>query len=296
MVHASNPRLMNRVLDVVERLCDGKGSTAQDILDFLRQTSKSTPRNLTMQVHRALKHAVNAGLLRHRSGHYKSLFMLKPVPVKQTSNENNREKLTNEAKDKQKASSKTKKDKGDSRNKKQRRERGRKRSRSGERRRKRRSGSKKQDVVKNKIGKPKYKEKGGSGRSPRHKISNSRLQADIGNASSSSNRKRSKPRPRDSSSHSDLSDCNDYESRKAKVRRRDPSLQERKQDGNGRENRSVSRNRSVHRQQSQQSHAKHCNDDDKANQVSTKDGKNDEVDQNTGRDHESNNSGSNSSL
>lgn len=50
MVYPSNPRLMNRVLDAVVHLCDGKGSTARDVLDYLRQTSKSTPRNLTMQV------------------------------------------------------------------------------------------------------------------------------------------------------------------------------------------------------------------------------------------------------
>lgn len=36
---------------------------------------------LTGQVHRALKHAVNAGLLRHRSGRYKVLATLKPVPT-----------------------------------------------------------------------------------------------------------------------------------------------------------------------------------------------------------------------
>lgn len=38
---------------------------------------------INFQVHRALKHAVNAGLLRHRSGRYKALFTLNPAPVKQ---------------------------------------------------------------------------------------------------------------------------------------------------------------------------------------------------------------------
>jgi len=32
-----------------------------------------------LQVHRALKHAVNAGLLRHRSGRYKALATLNPA-------------------------------------------------------------------------------------------------------------------------------------------------------------------------------------------------------------------------
>lgn len=34
-----------------------------------------------LQVHRALKHAVNAGLLRHRSGRYKTLATLNPASV-----------------------------------------------------------------------------------------------------------------------------------------------------------------------------------------------------------------------
>lgn len=34
-----------------------------------------------LQVHRALKHAVNAGLLRHRSGRYKALATLNPTSV-----------------------------------------------------------------------------------------------------------------------------------------------------------------------------------------------------------------------
>lgn len=44
------------------------------------------------QVHRALKHAVNAGLLRHRSGRYKAVFTLNPAPIKQSVNENNEQK------------------------------------------------------------------------------------------------------------------------------------------------------------------------------------------------------------
>jgi len=34
-----------------------------------------------LQVHRALKHALAAGLLRHRSGRYKALATLNPVPA-----------------------------------------------------------------------------------------------------------------------------------------------------------------------------------------------------------------------
>ncbi|KOX80109.1 hypothetical protein WN51_09013 [Melipona quadrifasciata] len=95
MVYASNPRLLNRVLDAVVYLCEGKGSTARNVLDFLRRTSKkyenerSKPSHLSLlikksfQIHRALKHAVNAGLLRHRSGRYKAVFTLNPAPIKQ---------------------------------------------------------------------------------------------------------------------------------------------------------------------------------------------------------------------
>lgn len=47
---------------------------------------------INFQVHRALKHAVNAGLLRHRSGRYKAVFTLNPAPIKQSVNESNEQK------------------------------------------------------------------------------------------------------------------------------------------------------------------------------------------------------------
>ncbi|KMQ87607.1 putative atp-dependent rna helicase ddx46-like isoform x2 protein [Lasius niger] len=80
MVRPSNPRLMARVLDAVINLSDTKGSSARDVLSFIRQSNVSS-KNLTVQVHRALKHAVNAGLLRHRSGRYKALATLNPASV-----------------------------------------------------------------------------------------------------------------------------------------------------------------------------------------------------------------------
>lgn len=46
----------------------------------------------SFQVHRALKHAVNAGLLRHRSGRYKAVFTLNPAPIKQSVKENNEQR------------------------------------------------------------------------------------------------------------------------------------------------------------------------------------------------------------
>ncbi|KAM0734207.1 hypothetical protein ACS0PU_011678 [Formica fusca] len=80
MVRPSNPRLMARVLDAVMNLGDTRGSSAREVLSFIRQSNVS-PKNLTLQVHRALKHAVNAGLLRHRSGRYKTLATLNPASV-----------------------------------------------------------------------------------------------------------------------------------------------------------------------------------------------------------------------
>ncbi|XP_035742171.1 uncharacterized protein LOC118450476 [Vespa mandarinia] len=84
MVRPSNPLLMSIVLDAVGRLSERKGSTVRDILDFVQKNSNGFSRNLTMQVHRALKHAVNAGLLRHRSGRYKVLLSINPISAQQS--------------------------------------------------------------------------------------------------------------------------------------------------------------------------------------------------------------------
>ncbi|XP_067215832.1 arginine and glutamate-rich protein 1-like [Linepithema humile] len=80
MVRPSHPRLMARVLDALINLGDTKGSSAREVLSFIRQSNVSA-KNLTVQVHRALKHALAAGLLRHRSGRYKVLATLNPVSV-----------------------------------------------------------------------------------------------------------------------------------------------------------------------------------------------------------------------
>ncbi|XP_046430860.1 splicing regulatory glutamine/lysine-rich protein 1-like [Neodiprion fabricii] len=79
MVRASNPRLMARVLEAVKHLGEGRGSSAKQVLEvLLRQANDDPPtRNLAMQVHRALKNAVTAGLLQLRSGRYKMLIPLK---------------------------------------------------------------------------------------------------------------------------------------------------------------------------------------------------------------------------
>ncbi|KYM98537.1 PREDICTED: serine/arginine-rich splicing factor 4-like [Cyphomyrmex costatus] len=77
MVRPSHPRLMARVLDAVVNLGDTRGSSAHEVLSFIRLSNVSS-KNLTLQVHRALKHAVNAGLLRRRSGRYKALATLNP--------------------------------------------------------------------------------------------------------------------------------------------------------------------------------------------------------------------------
>jgi len=49
MVRPSNPRLMARVLDAVANLGDTKGSSARDVLSFIRQSNLSA-KNLTVQV------------------------------------------------------------------------------------------------------------------------------------------------------------------------------------------------------------------------------------------------------
>lgn len=71
---------MARVLDAVANLGNTKGSSAREVLSFIRHSNVSS-KNLTLQVQRALKHAVNAGLLRHRSGRYKTLATLNPNSV-----------------------------------------------------------------------------------------------------------------------------------------------------------------------------------------------------------------------
>ncbi|KAI4476378.1 hypothetical protein M0804_013649 [Polistes exclamans] len=103
MVRPSNPLLMSVVLDAVENLSDRKGSTVRDIIDFVRQNSNGSFRNLTMQVRRALKHAVNASLLRHRGGRYKILLSINPISVQQSVTEKSKftdgltDKLSNES-------------------------------------------------------------------------------------------------------------------------------------------------------------------------------------------------------
>ncbi|XP_076766911.1 uncharacterized protein LOC143433459 [Xylocopa sonorina] len=296
MVHSSNPRLMNRVLDAVAHLCDGKGSTARDVLDFLRRSSKSSPRNLTMQVHRALKHAVNAGLLRHRSGRYKALFTLNPAPVKQCTSEDNDEKPVGDTDvfDEQQESQMIDETTDNEENRRQRRERKRKRSRSHSRRRRRRrrSGSRKRD---DEPRKSKHKENGETSKSPRRNISNCMLGTDV--ASSSSKRKRSRAKSRDRIYDSDLSDCSDCAARKPKARRRSPACQECNRDGIAKENRrSASRNRSPQKQQPQQLCLKHSHGDDKTSKQNANEGRSDEADQEVEKDHVPDNSGSGSTL
>ncbi|XP_015171963.1 PREDICTED: uncharacterized protein LOC107064129 [Polistes dominula] len=103
MVRPSNPLLMSVVLDAVENLSDKKGSTVRDIIDFVRQNSNGSFRNLTMQIRRALKHAVNASLLRHRGGRYKILLSINPISVQQSMTEDTKftdglnDKLSNES-------------------------------------------------------------------------------------------------------------------------------------------------------------------------------------------------------
>ena len=49
MVRPSNPRLMARVLDAVANLGDNRGSSAREVLSFIRHSNVSS-KNLTLQV------------------------------------------------------------------------------------------------------------------------------------------------------------------------------------------------------------------------------------------------------
>ncbi|KZC11354.1 PREDICTED: pre-mRNA-splicing factor 38B-like [Dufourea novaeangliae] len=305
MAHPSNPRLMNRVLDAVMRLCEGKGSTARDVLDFLQQTSKSTQRNLTMQVRRALKHAVNAGLLRHRSGRYKALFTLKPAPVKLSTDEANDENSIerpsgghNADQPSRKVSS-DRKDKSRGKRKTQRNERKRKRSRGRPRKRRRQSDSSRSDSPMERmetIQKFKYKEE--KYRLPRRKVSDSKMKAYIENTGPFSNRNTAKTKVRDEESYSNNSDS-DYEDRRSKVNKRATARQECKHNESGKASRrSASRNRSPQRQQSQQLQPKRSRNDMKSSKPDSDDRRDDDRNDSPVQEkgHEPNNSGSGSTL
>ncbi|XP_018312373.1 uncharacterized protein [Mycetomoellerius zeteki] len=102
MVRPSNPRLMARVLDAVANLGDTRGSSAREVLSLIRHSNVSS-KNLTLQVHRALKHAVNAGLLRHRSGRYKALATLNPNSVPSKEPPANKESANNQINEQKKS-------------------------------------------------------------------------------------------------------------------------------------------------------------------------------------------------
>lgn len=57
MVRPSNPRLMARVLDAVTNLGDTRGSSAREVLSFIRQSNVS-PKNLTLQVYNTNIHII----------------------------------------------------------------------------------------------------------------------------------------------------------------------------------------------------------------------------------------------
>lgn len=70
------PRLLSHVVKAVKNLKEIKGSSAGRITDQVRTLLNQTritpkPRNVVMQVRRALNHAVQNGILLHRAGRYK---------------------------------------------------------------------------------------------------------------------------------------------------------------------------------------------------------------------------------
>ncbi|GLV35753.1 hypothetical protein CBL_01096 [Carabus blaptoides fortunei] len=80
------PRLLSHVVKAVKNLKENKGSSAGRITDQVRTLLNNTkirpkPRNVVMQVRRALNHAVENGILLHRAGRYKVLRSRNIVPV-----------------------------------------------------------------------------------------------------------------------------------------------------------------------------------------------------------------------
>ncbi|XP_018331780.1 uncharacterized protein LOC108741457 isoform X4 [Agrilus planipennis] len=76
----SHPRLLPQVLRAVAELKDINGSTAKKIVSRVNElikrcrTSGPKPRNVTMQVRKALHHGIENGLLKYRGGRYKLVF------------------------------------------------------------------------------------------------------------------------------------------------------------------------------------------------------------------------------
>lgn len=70
------PRMLPYVMQAVTDLKDINGTTTRKILDQVHTAInilnvKPKPRNVVMQVKRALKHAVESGILKHRAGKYR---------------------------------------------------------------------------------------------------------------------------------------------------------------------------------------------------------------------------------
>ncbi|GJQ65252.1 hypothetical protein Trydic_g7380 [Trypoxylus dichotomus] len=78
------PRMLPYVMQAVADLTDISGSSTRKILDQVTTAinllnMKPKPRNVVMHVKRALKHAVENGILKHRAGKYRLNLVSKPT-------------------------------------------------------------------------------------------------------------------------------------------------------------------------------------------------------------------------
>ncbi|GJQ65251.1 hypothetical protein Trydic_g7379 [Trypoxylus dichotomus] len=78
------PRMLPYVMQAITDLKDLNGSTTRKILDQINTAInllnvKPTPRNVVMQVKKALRHAVDNGILKHKAGKYRLNMDCKPT-------------------------------------------------------------------------------------------------------------------------------------------------------------------------------------------------------------------------
>nr|CAH7738875.1 unnamed protein product [Callosobruchus chinensis] len=75
-IHEKAPRFLPGVMQAIADLRDSQGSTQKKIIDYIQTAVTMTnlspmPRNIPVQVKRALQHGVSRGLIKQRSGKYR---------------------------------------------------------------------------------------------------------------------------------------------------------------------------------------------------------------------------------
>ncbi|KAH1007445.1 hypothetical protein HUJ04_004675 [Dendroctonus ponderosae] len=78
------PRLLANVMEAIASFKERQGSTSKQIIEFIInyvKRRKDGPRNVTLQVKRALEHGVHSGLIRQRGGKYSLGFDRKDYAI-----------------------------------------------------------------------------------------------------------------------------------------------------------------------------------------------------------------------